>query len=86
MAMGLTLACADQEKIVWRLVRVMISSAVIALVVSVVAVISMLLGEVIADGGAIDNGQLTIDNEGMPRGVPCGCAETGRRTNGQIEN
>src|SRR5215471_16345775 len=36
MGMGLTLACADQENMVWRLVSAMISSAVIVAIASVV--------------------------------------------------
>src|SRR5947209_2563372 len=35
MGMGLTLACADQENIEWRLVSAIISSAVIAVIASV---------------------------------------------------
>src|SRR5450759_3728977 len=38
MAIGFTLACADQEKIVWRLVSATISAAVIVSVVSVVVI------------------------------------------------
>src|SRR5260221_8483738 len=38
MGIGLTLACADQEKIVWRFVSATISSAVIAPIVSVVVI------------------------------------------------
>src|SRR5258708_24017676 len=38
MGIGLTLACADQEKIVWRFVSATISSAVILPIVSVVVI------------------------------------------------